>query len=400
MNTIILEQSLKNKITDVKSTNNENEDEENLHFFGQNPDNNFPSTNYSKNTNKNDSVSSLEFEKEKNIRNRKIKNNFDADLMKMLLLNNSSEELKSAKEDQRNIFLNQIIVKDDEIKLNNFPVIEEINLNDYMIPVPKKILDNGEFFTAIIEELEVNKNNFIPKNFEIENIKTFFSILSNKNRSYDNILKEIYDDLECEKKNKILLSKIVNSIYDKCKCIIYDIKRNIKNRKKKSVNENLSNKLYTLMKIHNDIYNEYLSKNNIDNVIINENEDKNFKTYKKLFVEQISDKKFECEICKKKFYNYQSLGGHMSKIHPDHSEKYRAKMIVRKNREGQRKLLEKAKKKLLEKYKMNYNLIRTKNETIKIKKFIKEHYKEYNLIKKKIYKDAKLSFCCDTNNLN
>ena len=374
--------SINNKIIDNKSTSDESEDEENMHFFGQTSNNFLLFENSSKNENDLTFSSDLENEKIK-----KNKNNRDIELMKMLLVDESSEESKSKDENQKNIFLNQVIV--NEIKLNNFPIIEEINLNDYMIPVNEKILDKGEFFTAIIEEIEINKNNLIPKNFEIGNIKTFFGILSDKNHLYDDILKEIYDDLECEKRNKILLRKIIKSIYDKCKSIICDIKRNIKNRKVKSTNENLSNKLYILMKIHNDIYNEYLSANN---VIIEENENKNFNTYKKLFLEKLESKNFKCEICNQKFYNYQSLGGHMSKIHPDQSEKYKEKMIVRKNREDQRKLLEKVKKKLLEKYNMDYNLIKNKDEKVKIKRFIKEHYKEYNMIKKKMYRDAKLSF--------
>ena len=394
MKTEIPEQdlSLKNKISNIKSSNDESEDEETMHFFGQNHDNTLPSTNSYNTVNDDVLFPSINSQKEKNSNNKKNKNNSDMDLMKMLLEDKFNEDSKLKEENQKDIFLNQIIVNDDEIKLNNFPIIEIINLKDYMISIPEKILDKGEFFTAITEEIEINKNNFIPNNFEIENINTFFNALSNKDNSYNDILKEIYDDLECENKNKILLRKIVKSIYDKCRCIICDIKRNIKNRKKKSKNEDLSTKLYVLMKIHNDIYYEYLSSNNINNMIIDNNENKNYSTYKKLFLEKTGGKTFECEICKQKFNNYQSLGGHTSKIHPDQSEKYKEKMTVRKNREDQRKLLDVVKKKLLEKYNINYDLTKNRDEKVKIKKFIREHYKEYNIIKRKIYKDAKLAF--------
>ena len=245
MKTEIPEQdlSLKNKISNIKSSNDESEDEETMHFFGQNHDNTLPSTNSYNTVNDDVLFPSINSQKEKN---KKISS--DVDFIKMLLGDKSNEDSTSTEKNQIDIFLNQIIVN-DEIKLNYFPIIEEINLNDYMIPIPEKILDKGEFFTAIREKIETNKYNYISKNFEIENINLFFNGLSNKNYSYDNILKEIYDDLECGNKNKILLRKIVKSIYEKCRNIICDIKRNIKNRKKKVVNENLSNKLYILMKM-------------------------------------------------------------------------------------------------------------------------------------------------------
>ena len=136
MNPNIQEQdiSLNNKIIDNKSTSDESEDEENMHFFGQTSKNFVLFRNSSKN--ENDSTFSSDFEKEKN---RKNKNSRDVELMKMLLVNESSEESKSKDENQKNIFLNQVMIK--EIKLNNFPIIEEININDYMIPVDEKILD-------------------------------------------------------------------------------------------------------------------------------------------------------------------------------------------------------------------------------------------------------------------
>ena len=225
MNTNISEKiiSLTNNIFTIKSNNDESEKEENMHFFRQNSDNILTSTNSDKNLNENNSLSSIDLQKEKN---KKISS--DVDFIKMLLGDKSNEDSTSTEKNQIDIFLNQIIVN-DEIKLNYFPIIEEINLNDYMIPIPEKILDKGEFFTAIREKIETNKYNYISKNFEIENINLFFNGLSNKNYSYDNILKEIYDDLECGNKNKILLRKIVKSIYEKCRNIICDIKRNIKN---------------------------------------------------------------------------------------------------------------------------------------------------------------------------
>ena len=391
--------SLKSNTIYDKSTSHESDDEENTHFFGQKRDNTHSFTTPYFYKYEEDSLSSNGFENVKNEKHNKIKDNPDSQLLKSLLGDKFNDDSISIEKNQVNISLNQIKVGNDEIKLNHFPIIEEINFDDYNIPFPEKILERGEFVTAIVDKIEPNKNNLIPKNFEI-NTKTFFNELSNKDNSYGNILKEIYDDLECEKKNKIALRKIVKSIYEKCKCILFDIKRNVKNRKKKSVNANLSCKLYVLMKIHNDIYREYLSQNNLNDIVTDEKENQNYNTYKKLFLEKIGGKIFECEICNQKFSTYQSLGGHMSKLHPEQSTKYREKMIVRKNRENQRKLLETVRKKLFEKYNMDYYLIKNRNEKTKIKSFIKEHYKEYNYIKRKIYRGAKLASFYDTNDSN
>ena len=49
--------------------------------------------------------------------------------------------------------------------------------------------------------------------------------------------------------------------------------------------------------------------------------------------------KFYCEKCREYFVSAQSLGGHISRQHPNSSEQYKKKMERRKEREFERQLL-------------------------------------------------------------
>ena len=80
----------------------------------------------------------------------------------------------------------------------------------------------------------------------------------------------------------------------------------------------------------------------------------------------------------------------MSKVHPNCSEKYKKQNNIRKQREGQRKLLDLVKEKLLEKYNLNYRAMKKNDEKEKIKSFIKAHQKEYEVLRRKIYRENAL----------
>lgn len=61
--------------------------------------------------------------------------------------------------------------------------------------------------------------------------------------------------------------------------------------------------------------------------------------------------KFVCAICKtKSFALSQALGGHMSKAHPNGSEGYAQKKLVRESRIDDRALLKRAKEHYIELY--------------------------------------------------
>lgn len=348
------------------------EDEDNQHFFGQTGTNQDNTPSYSDTTSDNEKT---ETNVSKNVLNE------DMEIMKSLLGNKLLREETTKKNlNEIEICLGQMKV--NENKFINFPIIN-LSLEKFKIEIPDNLLNKGEFFTALIDN-KINTMNLIQENYEIENISEFFKNLSNKDHSYDEILQELYDDLNCQKKTKIFLEKIVKSLYSKATSAIADIVRNVKNKKKKSVNESLSLRLNTIMNIHNDIYLNYLAQNQIVNEIKNE---ENKETYKSRFFEKNGEKIYECVICHKKCISSQALGGHMSKNHPEQSEQYKKKKDIRKKRENERNKLEKIKIELFEKYKMDYIFMKENNEKNEIKRFLKEHYKEYFLIKQKINKE-------------
>ena len=195
----------------------------------------------------------------------------------------------------------------------------------------------------------------------------------------------------CVMGNRILLKKVIEIIYERCIEYISLIKRNIKNRVKKIKNTTLSEQLKNLIIIHNELLSIFLFSQNKNYEEINKN--KIFITYAQAYLESNGGKTFKCEICEKVFVNYQTLGGHMSKIHPNCSEKYKKQNDIRKQREGKRKLLDLVKEKLFENYNLDYKALKNNDEKEKIKHFIKAHQKEYEILRRKIYREKALKDC-------
>lgn len=93
---------------------------------------------------------------------------------------------------------------------------------------------------------------------------------------------------------------------------------------------------------------------------------------------------YECEICEKVFENAQSKGGHMSKMHPNESLKYKSKILVRDSRVKSREIVLQAKKNLLKKYNFDYDQLMLNMEKHVISEILKLHKSEYNKIKKQL----------------
>ena len=89
---------------------------------------------------------------------------------------------------------------------------------------------------------------------------------------------------------------------------------------------------------------------------------------------------FKCFVCLEDFSNGQALGGHMSRTHPHHSEKYKKKKEIRQNRTCFRQALKEAKTELLKRFNLCYSKLSSNKESKKlIKNTIlanKEMYKE------------------------
>lgn len=314
----------------------------------------------------------------------------DADLIQDLTgnyLKDTEETFSEEKIDKKEIEINlgKIIVND--IILNDFPIINANDMKKYNIFISENILNNSDFFTAIKDKKETKnemnieeeeKKIIVPDNYILNideniynNLKDFLYI--NERKTYTNI-------------NKIIMNKVIEILYDRCLKVISEIKRNIKNRAKKVKNFELSNTLQTLFKLHNELYNKFLIAQNQNPI----QENKEFFTYAQDYIQNSKGKKYKCEICSKEFINFHKLGGHTSKMHPNCSEKYKKQNDIRKQREGNRQVLDYVKEKLFEKYNLNYRKMKNNDEKYKIKIFIKAHQKEYEILRRKIQRENSL----------
>ena len=142
-------------------------------------------------------------------------------------------------------------------------------------------------------------------------------------------------------------------------------------KKKKNINANLINKLESSIDSFNLL---------IDVIFECVNYIKRGKGVKR----RKKKAEYECDICQKKFPSAQSKGGHMSKMHPNESLKYKSKILVRDSRVALRDIVLQAKKELLAKHNFNYEqLIRNMEKHI-ISDILKLHKSEYSTIKKRL----------------
>ena len=350
--------------------------------------NKIPYNNNQNNINKNQIINTIE----KSTNNNKIKKQeSDADLIQDLTgnyLNKEEDILSEEKTDKKEVEINigKIVVND--LILNNFPIINLNNRDKYNISLSENILNNDDFFTAIKEKKEDEKNGM---NIEEEEKVVI------PDKSILNIDENIFNDLKNLMNNEqkklyanykqLMLKKVIEIIYDKCLNLILEIKRNIKNRVKKSKSFDLSNSLHNIFKLHNELYNKYLVSLNKEPI---EENTKEYFTYVEDYIQNSNGKTYKCEVCLKEFINFHKLGGHMSKMHPNCSEKYKKQNDIRKQREGNRKVLDFVKEKLFEKYNLNYRKMKKNDEKEKIKSFIKTHQKEYEILRRKIHRENAL----------
>ena len=313
----------------------------------------------------------------------------DADLIQGLsgkYIHNKDNSEDNIKSKEILINLGKIVVNDQV--LNNFPIINLTNLNKYDIPLTEKMLNNDDFFTAIKENKEDENQMPIEEEDEKKEIIADNYILDIDENIFNN-LKEFMSYEERKRYinyKQLMLRKLIEKLYNKSVDIILEIKRNIKNKVKKSKNFELSNSLSNVFKLHNELYNKYLISQNKQPI----NENKEYYTYIQYFIDNSNGKTYKCEICSKEFINFHKLGGHMSKVHPNCSEKYKKQNDTRKQREGNRKVLDYVKEKLFEKYNLNYRKMKQNDEKDKIKIFIKAHQKEYEILRRKIHREKAL----------
>jgi hypothetical protein len=86
----------------------------------------------------------------------------------------------------------------------------------------------------------------------------------------------------------------------------------------------------------------------------------------------------QCKICLCFFSTSQGLGGHMSRQHPQQSEKFNISKKKREARSSRRDILEKAKRNLLKNLCMDYDeILKEKFGKKEMRRILQENKKEY-----------------------
>ena len=253
------------------------------------------------------------------------------------------------------ISLNQISI--NNTSLNNFPIITlpndltEINLL-------RRMFLEENYFTL---NTKVNNIQCTPLQEQKLNNKTFFTFYLNE-LTRKNIT--LYP-LEENATHTDVLS-ILRSYYAKIVSTVFTIQKNYIGKKKNSLNKEQCVILHKLIQSCNDITDIIISDKTLG--IVKAKHKK--KEGMKLGFE------YKCEFCGKGFEKGQGLGGHMSRNHPNQSEKYKVKMGIREMRKGKRMKLRETQEMFLQKIGMN-GMEMTRKERMQALKGRKKEFNEF-----------------------
>ena len=306
--------------------------------------------------------------------------------------------------------LNQISV--NGVSISKFPVVS-MNEDDLEVQLISKMLTETDYFTIVdkyyinipvLDEEKYNKPLY-DKIFkkEKEKISDLYLIGKNMNENNPvNLIRNFYAQI----KSKILqiqknylsnnkqdvslnkeLCKELEKLIISCNAItntVTDYKKSGLKRKvfQEENSEDMENKK-NLMKIMR------INKNNSEEENVEDELDDNILLNKKRKPKKKHFKTYLCEFCNKAYSNGQGLGGHMSRIHPNQSYKYKDKIRIRREREEKRENLLNIKRDLFKKYGFDYDKLVTQKNKVFIQKFLSEHNEEYKNIRKISQKNEK-----------
>ena len=306
--------------------------------------------------------------------------------------------------------LNQISV--NGVSISKFPVVS-MNEDDLEVQLISKMLTETDYFTIVdkyyinipvLDEEKYNKPLY-DKIFkkEKEKISDLYLIGKNMNENNPvNLIRNFYAQI----KSKILqiqknylsnnkqdvslnkeLCKELEKLIISCNAItntVTDYKKSGLKRKvfQEENSEDMENKK-NLMKIMR------INKNNSEEENVEDELDDNILLNKKRKPKKKHFKTYLCEFCNKAYSNGQGLGGHMSRIHPNQSYKYKDKIRIRREREEKRENLLNIKRDLFKKYGFDYDKLVTEKNKVFIQKFLSEHNEEYKNIRKISQKNEK-----------
>ena len=297
--------------------------------------------------------------------------------------------------------LNQICV--NGISISKFPVVS-MNEDDLEVQLLSRMLTETDYFT-IVDKYYIN----IPVLDEEKYNKPLYDKIFQKE-------KEKISDLYIIEKNinENNPIKLIRNYYTQIKSKILQIQKNYLSNNEQDISSNkaLCQELEKLINSCNAITNtvtdykksglkrkafqeednEDKNKQNNEEVIsidkensdndINNNINNNDLLNKKRNMKKKHFKTYLCEFCNKAYSNGQGLGGHMSRIHPNQSYKYKDKIRIRREREEKRENLLNIKRDLFKKYGFDYDKYATEKNKSFIQKFLSEHNEEYKIIRK------------------
>ena len=297
--------------------------------------------------------------------------------------------------------LNQICV--NGISISKFPVVS-MNEDDLEVQLLSRMLTETDYFT-IVDKYYIN----IPVLDEEKYNKPLYDKIFQKE-------KEKISDLYIIEKNinENNPIKLIRNYYTQIKSKILQIQKNYLSNNEQDISSNkaLCQELEKLINSCNAITNtvtdykksglkrkafqeednEDKNKQNNEEVIsidkensdndINNNINNNDLLNKKRNMKKKHFKTYLCEFCNKAYSNGQGLGGHMSRIHPNQSYKYKDKIRIRREREEKRENLLNIKRDLFKKYGFDYDKYATEKNKSFIQKFLSQHNEEYKIIRK------------------
>lgn len=247
------------------------------------------------------------------------------------------------------IYLNEVMINGS--KLNYLPKLY-IQEEDLMVILREssgcediKITGNGSYSNDIPNLTNMMENQEFKEEFKSQ-MKIFESENEMKIPNYE-------------------VEEVIKYLYSKIKYNLEQIQNNQKLGKRKSFNKQF------ILKTK-----RYIDKcNKIFNII---------KKCLKACRNSIKNKKqneFFCQFCDKNLISPQALGGHMSRCHPNQSQKYKLKVTIHRKRLEHREALKDSKRILLERYNYNYDqIISNAGGKKRISQFISTHVKEFKKI--------------------
>ena len=253
------------------------------------------------------------------------------------------------------ISLNQISI--NNTSLNNFPIITlPHELNE--IHLLRRMFLEENYFTL---NTKVNNIQCNPLQEQKLMNKTFFTYYLNELSRRNITLYPLEENVSQSDVPSILLN-----YYAKIKATAFTIQKNYIGKKKNSLNKEQCVILHKLIQSCNDITDIIISDKTIGIVKAKHKR----KEGMKLGFE------YKCEFCGKGFEKGQGLGGHMSRNHPNQSEKYKVKMGIREMRKGKRMKLREMQEMFLQKVGMN-GMEMSRKERMEALKGRKKEFNEF-----------------------